>query len=58
MKKFIALLMMLAGAAITLYAGYYVLIEPGRMLIWGYHPMYPGLLGITLLTFGIITHSS
>ncbi len=58
MKRFIGLLLGLAGGALTLYCGYYILIEPGRMFVMGYHPMYPGLLGIAMLTLGIIFHSN
>ena len=54
-KRFIGLLLGIVGAALC---GYYILVEPGRGLIWGYHPMYPGLLGLALLTLGVVFHQN
>lgn len=57
-KRFIGLLLGIVGAALCLYCGYYILVEPGRGPIWGYHPMYPGLLGLALLTLGVVFHQN
>ncbi len=52
MKRFFGLLLAVGGAAIILVAGSSLLLT--GQSIYGYHAMYPGLLGIALLTFGLI----
>lgn len=52
MKRFIGLVLALAGAGLLGWAGYCWLGTGGT--VHGYHPMYPGLVGIALLAAGLI----
>jgi hypothetical protein len=53
MKKMIATILLVLGLILTIWAGMHILGT--KKLIMGYDPMYPGLLGIALLSFGAIT---
>lgn len=54
MKRFLASLIAIVGAGLTLYSAYELLVAGGT--IYGYHPMYPGLLGLAMLSAGILTY--
>lgn len=57
MKKLLALILSVAGAAITLWAAYLLLSgAPDRM--YGYDPVYGGLLGVAVLSTGLIMLSN
>lgn len=52
MKKFFGMVVAIAGVILTGWAAYCIMIAGGQ--IYGYHAMYPGLLGLAMLTGGII----
>lgn len=52
MKKFVCTLMALAGAVISTWAAASLLVT--GQPIYGYHAVYAGLVGIALLSFGLI----
>jgi hypothetical protein len=53
MKKLIATVCAIAGGILVLWAG--VCILGTKQHIFGYDAMYPGLLGLALLSYGLIT---
>ena len=52
MKKILAVFVAVAGAGIMLWAGTALLAT--HQMIYGYHPVYAGLAGITLLVAGLV----
>jgi hypothetical protein len=51
-KRFLALILAIAGAGIMIWAASSILVTHHEIL--GYHAMYPGLVGVGLLTVGLI----
>lgn len=56
MKKLLALTVSAAGAVLTIWAGSVALSGTGQY-IYGYHALYPGLVGVALLSGGLILWS-
>ena len=54
MKRFIAMILAVVGGVLSLWSAYGLLVDGNP--IYGYHPMYPGLLGLALLSVGILTY--
>lgn len=54
MKRFFAMILAAAGAVLSLWSAYGLLIDGSP--VYGYHPMYPGLLGLALLSIGVLTY--
>ena len=54
MKRFFAMILALVGTVLTGWGAYGLLVAGGT--IYGYHPMYPGLLGVGLLSLGVLSY--
>jgi hypothetical protein len=57
-KRFFGLVLAVIGAGVCLWAGACLLL-PGvgntiKIYDHSYHAMYPGLVGVALLTFGLV----
>ena len=51
MKRFFGLVLAIVGGGVCLWAASSLLLTGKEIL--GYHAMYPGLLGVALLTVGL-----
>ena len=56
MKRFFALVLAIIGGGICLWAASSLLLTGKDIEIYGtsYHAMYPGLVGVALLTVGLV----
>lgn len=55
MKKILGVLVALAGAGVIVWSGASLLATHTN--IYGYHPVYAGLAGITVLVAGLIVRA-
>jgi hypothetical protein len=55
-KRFIGLVLAIVGAGVCLWAASSLLLTGNEIEVYGktYHAMYPGLVGVTTLTVGLI----
>lgn len=56
MKRFFGLILAIAGGGVCLWAASSLLLTGEEITIYGtsYHAMYPGLVGVGLLTVGLL----
>jgi hypothetical protein len=52
-RRFFGTLLAIAGGTVVLWSGASLLAT--HEYIFGYHPMYPGLAGLAVMTVGLIS---